>query len=198
MQYNQASSHHHVGLLRTRNKPTAVNEEKHYQSASQTLRNAHGFTAKLLVWIFFDGIFISCWVLRRTRWTPLRLYVSLRTWSNRSWSDAVPKGKAFTSPRVSPQQMSEGQMETVPLLLLPFPSFTAPSPAHPRRAKIRGTYFSAQRLSRNRSHSQTDFSGPGKHQEQALFGSLNFHQTALQIISFVIWTCYAAAPENSE
>lgn len=54
MQYDQASFHQHKGLLHTVNKLIAVNKQKHYQSASQTMRNGPGFTAGWLVWLF-------CW-----------------------------------------------------------------------------------------------------------------------------------------
>ena len=90
----------------------------------------------------------------------------LCTWSKSSWSDAVPKDKAFTSPQVKPQQMSEGQMETVPLFLQPLLLQLYPQriPGS-RQAKIRGTNYSAKELSGKHSHSQTVFSGPGKFQE---------------------------------
>lgn len=58
---------------------------------------------------WFDGdIFIYWWILHRIWWILLCLCLFLCTWSKRSWSDAVPKEKAVTSPQ-------DNQMETVPL-----------------------------------------------------------------------------------
>lgn len=57
---------------------------------------------------FTGDVFIYWWVLHRKWWILPCFCMFLCTWSKRSWSDAVSKDKAVTSPQVN-------QMETVPL-----------------------------------------------------------------------------------
>lgn len=102
MQQDQASFCYLKGFLCTRNKQIALNKKKFYRNASHTVRNGPGFTAGWLVWLVYLWYFYLL-----VGFLP-GLCLFLPTRSKRSWSDAVPKDKAATSPLVN-------QMEPVPL-----------------------------------------------------------------------------------
>lgn len=167
MQYDQASFRHQKGLLHTRNKLIAINKQKHYQSASQTVWNGPGFTAGWLVWLFCWWYFyLLLFFMHNMMDAAVSLHVLVYLEQKKLVRCCPQRQGIFIPHQVNPHQMSEGQMETIPLFLQPLllQLYTWQIPTS-HQAKIRGTNCSAKWLSRKHSHSQTVFLQPGKFQE---------------------------------